>query len=124
MPCSQRPTFYGDPWGARSILLPSDLQIAAPSYPNNISLQFGHTLVPSPVRPRKGIGFYPYNWSSDLEQTRDPLVPLGAEKGLEVSCKLAVTRWLILTADLQWIDPGKANVASETVAGLRAQVRF
>ena len=148
----------------RTILLPSDLQITAPSYPDNISLQFGHTLLPSPVRPGKGIGiygklaatrgnpnpigwsfvggitgegmfrnrpndgfgigFYSYSWSSDLEQTIDPLVPLDAEKGLEVYYKFAVSPWFILTADLQWIDPGKANFASETVAGLRAKFTF
>jgi porin len=148
----------------RTILLPSDLQITAPSYPDNISLQFGHTLLPSPVRAGKGIGiygklaasrgnpnpigwsfvggitgegmfrnrpndgfgigFYSYNWSSDLEQTIDPLVPLDAENGLEVYYKFAVTPWFILTADLQWIDPGKANFASETVAGLRAKFTF
>jgi hypothetical protein len=38
--------------------------------------------------------------------------------------KFAVTPWFILTADLQWIDPGKANFASETVAGLRAKFTF
>jgi len=148
----------------RTILLPSDLQINAPSYPDNLSLQFGHTLFPSAVRPGKGIGlygkvaatrgnpnpigwsfvggisgegmfrnrpydgfgigFYTYTWSSDLERTLDPLLPLDAEKGLEVYYKFAVTPWFILTADLQWIDPGKAGFASETVAGLRAKVSF
>jgi porin len=41
-----------------SVLLTSDSQISAPSYPDNLSLQFGHTLFPSSVRPGKGIGFY------------------------------------------------------------------
>jgi porin len=31
----------------RSILLPSELQISAPTYPDNLSLQFGHTLFPA-----------------------------------------------------------------------------
>lgn len=148
----------------RTLLLPSDQQIAAPSYPDNLSLQFGHTLIPSPVRPGKGIGFYgklaatrgnpnpvgwsfvggitgegmfrnrpydgfgigfyTYTWSSDLEQAIDPLIPLDGEKGLEVYYNFAVTPWFILTADLQWIDPGKANFANETVAGLRAKFSF
>jgi porin len=71
-----------------------------------------------------GIGFYTYTWSSDLEQTIDPLIPLDGEKGLEVYYNFAVTPWFILTADLQWIDPGKANFANETVAGLRAKFSF
>lgn len=42
----------------RSILLPSELQLRSNRYPDNLSLQFGHTLFPSRVRPGKGIGFY------------------------------------------------------------------
>jgi hypothetical protein len=71
-----------------------------------------------------GIGFYYYNWSNALEQTLDPLLPLDSEKGLEVYYNLAVTPWFILTADLQVIDPGKANFATETVAALRAKFSF
>jgi porin len=148
----------------RSILLPSDLQISAPTYPDNLSLQFGHTLFPGRVRPGKGIGFYGkvaatqgnpnpigwsfiggitgegvfanrpydsfgvgfyyYNWSRALEETLDPLLPLDNEKGLEIYYNFAVTPWFILTADLQVIDPGKANFASETVAALRAKFSF
>jgi len=148
----------------RSILLPSDSRITAPTYPDNLSLQFGHTLFPSRVRPGKGIGiygkvattqgnpnpirwsfvggitgegmfqnrpydsfgvgFYYYKWAGDLDETLDPLLPLDSEKGLEIFYNLAVTPWFILTADLQWIDPGKANFATETVAGLRGKISF
>ncbi|MCT0198602.1 carbohydrate porin [Synechococcus sp. CS-1325] len=148
----------------RSILLPSDLQIGASTYPDNLSLQFGHTLFPSKVRPGKGIGiygkvaatrgnpnpigwsfvggitgegmfvnrpydgfgvgFYYYNWSQALEATLDPLLPLDNEKGLEIYYNFALTPWFILTADLQLIDPGKADFAIETVAALRAKFTF
>lgn len=148
----------------RSILLPSELQISAPTYPDNLSLQFGHTLFPSRVRPGKGIGiygkvatsrgnpnpigwsfvggitgqgmfdnrpydsfgigFYYYNWSQALEETLDPLLPLHNEKGLEIYYNFAVTPWFMLTADLQVIDPGKADFATETVAALRAKFTF
>jgi porin len=41
------------------ILLPPALQDnSGVRYPNNLSLQFGHTLFPSKVRPGKGIGLY------------------------------------------------------------------
>jgi porin len=148
----------------RSILLPSELQISAPTYPDNLSLQFGHTLFPSRVRPGKGIGiygklatsrgnpnpigwsfvggitgegmldnrpydsfgigFYSYSWSRALEETLDPLLPLDDEKGLEIYYNFALTPWFILTADLQVIDPGKADFATETVAALRGKVSF
>ncbi|MFM7641454.1 MAG: carbohydrate porin [Cyanobium sp.] len=148
----------------RNILLPSELQISAPTYPDNFSIQFGHTLFPSKVRPGKGIGlygkvggtrgnpnpigwsfvggitgegmfanrpydgfgigFYYYSWSQALEDTIDPLVLLDDEKGLEIYYNFAVTPWFILTADLQVIDPGKSNFASETVAALRAKFIF
>jgi porin len=147
-----------------SILLPSQSQLTAPTYPDNMSVQFGHTLLPSKVRPGKGIGiygkvagtrgnpnpigwsfvggitgegtfanrpydgfgigFYYYNWSRALDQTLDPLIPLDSEKGLELYYNFALTPWFILTADLQVIDPGKANFATETVAGLRAKLSF
>lgn len=42
----------------KTILLPSQAQIIAATYPNNLSVQFGHTLLPSKVRPGKGIGMY------------------------------------------------------------------
>ena len=71
-----------------------------------------------------GVGFYTYNWSRALDQTLDPLIPLDSEKGLELYYKFAVTPWFILTADLQVIDPGKANFVTETVAGLRAKLSF
>jgi hypothetical protein len=34
-----------------TILLPSQSQIIASTYPNHVSVQFGHTLLPSKVRP-------------------------------------------------------------------------
>lgn len=148
----------------RSILLPSDLKISAPTNPDNLSLQFGHMIFPSRVRPGKGIGVYGkvaatrgnpnpigwsfvggitgegmfanrpydgfgigiyyYNWSNALEETLDPQLPLDNEKGLEIYYNFALTPWFILTADLQVIDPGKANFATETVAALRAKFSF
>jgi porin len=71
-----------------------------------------------------GIGFYYYSWSRALEETLDPFLPLDDEKGLEIYYNFALTPWFILTADLQVIDPGKADFATETVAALRAKVSF
>jgi len=147
------------------ILLPPALQDnSGVRNPNNLSLQFGHTLFPSKVRPGKGIGLYGkvagtsgnpnpiswsfvggisgegmfanrpydsfgigvyyYNWSKALEDTIDPLLPLDNEKGLEIYYSFAITPWFILTADLQIIDPARANFATETVVGLRGKVTF
>ncbi len=41
-----------------SILLPSHSQLTAPTHSDTMSVQFGHTLLPSKVRPGKGIGLY------------------------------------------------------------------
>ncbi len=71
-----------------------------------------------------GVGFYAYNWSSALEETLDPLLPLDSEKGLEAYYNFAVTPWFILTADLQVVDPGKARFATTTVVALRAKLSF
>jgi porin len=46
------------------------------------------------------------------------------EKGLEIYYNFAVTPWFIITADLQVIDPGKADFATENVAALRVKFSF
>jgi porin len=52
------------------------------------------------------------------------LIPLDNEKGLEIYYNFAITPWFLLTADLQVIDPGKANFATETVTAPRAKLSF
>jgi porin len=77
---------------------------------------------------RWGVAYFKYALSKDL---KDSLVTLGARRrdewGVEAYYNLAVTPWLRVTANVQWImpsDPGKTNRGNATYAGLRTQVKF
>ena len=97
--------------------------------PNPIRASFsgglaGHAL--SRARPRDsfGIGYFYYNFSDDLQDALDPLVRFRDEQGVEVFYNLALTPWLRLTADLQFIDPAVASDQWMVVGGLRANLIF
>lgn len=71
-----------------------------------------------------GIGYYYYNLSDDLQSAVARALPLDDEQGVEIYYNFALTGWLRLTADLQWIDPARARFSDAWVGGLRASVFF
>jgi porin len=89
-----------------------------------------------PIRPNDtfGIGGYYINISNpSLTVLGKTLSLLGDEKGIETYYSFALTKWCILTPDIQFIDPAQkkmvngvsvSNIGSSTVLGLRLQLIF
>lgn len=97
--------------------------------PNPIQASFvggfaGHGIVPGRPDDVFGIGYYYYNLSDDLQSAVAAALPLDDEQGVEIFYNCALTGWLRLTVDLQWIDPARARFSDAWVAGLRAGVIF
>jgi porin len=74
---------------------------------------------------RWGVGYFYYALSNDL---KGGLAALGIkrrdEQGVEAYYNLALTPWLRVTANLQWIKPTNADRKDAVLAGLRTQVKF
>jgi len=97
--------------------------------PNAIRSSFvggfaGHGMVPGRPGDVFGIGYYYYNFSDELQSALGAALPLQDEQGVEMYYNCAVTPWLHLSADLQWIDPARARFGDAWVGGLRANVTF
>jgi len=79
-----------------------------------------------PGRPydRMGFGIYTMVVSNDVNN--QPLIGriLESEIGLEAYYNFAITPWLQVTADFQWIDPGIAANDNTFVLGTRIFVEF
>ncbi len=74
---------------------------------------------------RWGIAYFRYGLSSELKDGLARLgVPRRDEQGVEAFYNLALTPWLRVTANLQWIDPTNPARNDAVFAGLRTQVRF
>lgn len=72
-----------------------------------------------------GVGYFYYGLSEDLKSGLDEVgLGLDDEQGLEAFYNLAVTPWLRVTADVQWIDPATPNADDAVIAALRTQIRF
>jgi porin len=74
---------------------------------------------------RWGIAYFHYEMSSDL---KDGLEDVGAgledESGVEAYYNLALTPWLRVSADLQWINPATPESENAVIGALRTQIRF
>jgi porin len=77
-------------------------------------------------RPRDsfGVGYFYYAFDNDLQDVLTPLVDFRDEQGLEIYYSFAVTPWLDVSPDLQYIDPASDGRSNAFVAALRANVRF
>jgi porin len=83
--------------------------------------------VPLASRPldRWGVGFFHYALSDDV---KDGLARVGIrrrdETGVEAFYSLALTPWLRVSANVQWIRPTQPEKKDAMFTGLRTQVRF
>jgi porin len=98
----------------------------------------GKGMIPTRDHDRFGIGYYYMKISGDLRDTFPPLllnrVGLDHEQGVELFYNIAVTPWLHITPDLQFIDAarnkapllpaGGKSIGTAVVAGLRVRVDF
>jgi porin len=71
-----------------------------------------------------GLGAFYYDLSDDLQDSLDPLAEFGDESGIEAYYSWAVTPWLHLSGDIQFVDPARRGVDSSVVAAVRANIRF
>jgi porin len=71
-----------------------------------------------------GIGYFYYAFDNDLQDVLDPLADFQDEQGLEIYYNFAVTSWLHLSPDLQYIDPASGGKSNAFMAALRANVLF
>jgi len=98
----------------------------------------GKGLIPTREHDRWGIGYYYIKIANDLRDTIPPLprqrVGLEHEQGVELFYNIAVTPWLHVTPDLQFVNAarnkapiltaGGTTIGTAVVAGLRVRVDF
>jgi len=84
----------------------------------------GSSLLPSRPDDRFGVGYFRYGVSNDLKNDLAPIFDLTDESGIEFFYNVAVTPWLRVTADLQFIRPATGSDPSSIYAGLGTYVRF
>lgn len=83
----------------------------------------------SPIAGRQldrwGMAYFKYGLSQDLLNGLSRLgINRQDEQGVEVFYNFAVTPWLRVTADLQWISPFEPNKKNALIGALRTQIRF
>ena len=72
-----------------------------------------------------GVAYFYYGISPDLINGLSSLgIERRNEQGAEAFYNVAVTPWLQITADLQWIAPFDATKENIVAAGIRTQIRF
>jgi porin len=77
----------------------------------------GRGFVPSRPYDRMGVGFYWLDMSSDLDDFA--INKLEDELGIEAFYNIALTPWLQLSVDFQWIDTGVVENDNAVVLGTR-----
>lgn len=71
-----------------------------------------------------GVGAFYYNLSDVLEDTFVPAIKFRDEAGIEIYYNYAVTPWLSIGPDIQYIKPARGAFDNALVVGLRMQLRF
>jgi porin len=84
----------------------------------------GKALFASRPNDTFGIGYFYVNFSDDLQSTLNPFVSFDDEQGLEAFYNFLATDWLMLSADLQYVNPALGDSDDAFIGGLRAKIRF
>ena len=71
-----------------------------------------------------GLGVYYYNLSDVLEDTVNPAAIINDEAAIEAFYNYAVTPWLHIGPDIQYVKPGRGRFDKALVVGLRMQIRI
>jgi porin len=71
-----------------------------------------------------GLGVYRYNLSDVLQDSLSPFTQFTDESAVEVFYSYAVTPWLLISPDIQYIKPASGGFDNALVLALRAQIRF
>jgi porin len=74
---------------------------------------------------RWGIAYFHYEMSGDLKDGLDEVgLGLEDESGIEAYYNLALAPWLLVSADVQWIDPATPGSENAVIGALRTQIKF
>ena len=84
----------------------------------------GHGMVNGRPNDSFGVGGFIYDFSNALQDSIDPLVNFHDEQGLEAWYSLAITPWLKLSADAQYVNVARGDADPAFIAGLRANLAF
>lgn len=84
----------------------------------------GRGIIPGRPYDRMGFGWYTLNESEDLKDHPAIGTLLTTERGTELFYNFAITPWLQLSADFQWIEPGIAVHENSFFWGTRLLIRF
>lgn len=71
-----------------------------------------------------GLGAYRYNLSDVLQDSLSPGTKFKDESAIEAFYSYAVTSWLYVGADIQYIKPAAGSFDNALVPALRTQIRF
>jgi porin len=84
----------------------------------------GHAIVPGRPLDYFGVGYFFYDLSDQLQDAVAPVGSLKDEQGIEAYYTFVPTPWLLLTANLQWVNPANGANPSVWLGGVRARVAF
>jgi len=85
----------------------------------------GNNPLPARNMDKWGIGYFRYGLSDDLIDGLDAIgIDIWDEEGVEAFYNLAVTPWMRLTADIQWINPFQSGNDDAVIGILRARTLF
>jgi len=85
----------------------------------------GNNLMSGRANDRWGIAYFRYALSDDLVGSLNTVgLRFADEQGVEAFYNYALTPWLRLTGDVQWIDTGTVALDDAIIAALRLQTRF
>jgi porin len=82
----------------------------------------GKGLIPGRATDTYGVGYYFINLTDELPRIIERRVE--DEQGVELYYNIAVTPWLHVSPDLQFIDPARSKIDTTVVAGLRMKIDF
>jgi porin len=71
-----------------------------------------------------GLGLYRYNLSDELQNSLSPSTKFRDESAVEAFYSYAVTPWLYVGEDIQYIKPASGSFENALVCALRTQIRF
>jgi porin len=84
----------------------------------------GRGLFANRPQDRFGLGVFYWNFSNALQSAVNPVINFGNEYGLEAYYSYAITPWLHLTGDVQYINPANQDFSDALFLGLRVGIRF
>ena len=84
----------------------------------------GTSPIPGRERDKFGLGVFYAGYSSPLKESLRLLLPARDESGLELFYNYAVTPWMRLTADAQFVKPPRSDRDTAIMTGIRAQILF